>query len=260
MKINLLSYNIRYDNPLDGVNIWDNRKMDLCALIAQQNPSIFCIQEAQKSQKDFLEMQFPNFGLVGVGRSDGWENGEMVNIFYDKNIFEKLENGDFWLSDTPELVGSCTWGNRLPRLVSWIKLQEKTTNNILFVFNTHFDHESLNARQKSVTLLHQKVQEIAGNHLAFITGDFNLTPSESTYKMLKNVFFDTKILFNKNIPQTSTFNNFGTNAVSNLWIDYIFSNQKDTFTIENFEVIDTKINNRFPSDHFAILIKIEKNS
>lgn len=255
--LTILTYNIRYNNPNDGANSWENRKYDVAQLISDQNPNVFCLQETQQSQKDFLETQFQNFGLVGVGRADGWLGGEMVNIFYEKNRFEKLSNGDFWLSDTPDVVGSCTWGNRLPRLVSWIQLLEKSTNHIFFVFNTHFDHESLPARQKSTKLLHQKITEIAGNYPAFIAGDFNLTPNESTYKSLITYFEDAKSLSPMLPLQNTTFNNFGKKGITNMWIDYIFLSQKNTYKVKNYQVIDALYNGKFPSDHFALKLEVE---
>ncbi len=254
--LTLISYNIRYDNPKDGVNAWENRKQNVVALLKTQNPDVFCVQEVTQTQKDYLETQFPDFGLVGVGRADGWLGGEMVNIFYAKNRLEKISNGDFWLSDTPDIIGSCTWGNRLPRLASWICLWDKVEERTFFVFNTHFDHESLEARQKSATLIYQKINEIAGENLAFLTGDFNLTPSENTYKMLASCFSDLCHIAPISPKQITTFNNFGARGVSNMWIDYIFCNQKTNLQVESFEVIDTKIDNRFPSDHFPLVVKI----
>jgi endonuclease/exonuclease/phosphatase family metal-dependent hydrolase len=255
MKI--LTYNVRYDNPHDGINAWENRKNAVIALIKETGAEIFCVQECLKNQKDDLEQAFPTFGLVGVGRADGWLKGEMVNIFYNTERFKRIFNGDFWLSETPHVIGSLSWGSALPRVVSWVKLYDKKTDNSFFVFNTHFDHISDLARENSALLLHQKVKELAGEHTAFITGDFNLTPKDATYKLLTNQFMDIKTLSPTSPKQNTTFNNFGKTGVSGHWIDYIFTNYPQNVTVKAFEIIETKMNQRFPSDHFPILVEVD---
>lgn len=255
MKI--LTYNIRYDNPQDGANIWHNRRDAVMSLIRKSGAHIFCVQECMSWQKDYLEKSFPEFGLVGVGRADGWLEGEMVNIFYHKTLFDCWANGDFWLSETPNSIGSVSWGSALPRLVSWIKLWDKQKQKAFFVFNTHFDHESQQARQKSAYLLHQKVLEIAGEHTALITGDFNLTPSESTYKILVSAFNDLKNDAPNKPKQKATFNGFTTAGMGNLWIDYIFAHKPEAISVQSYTVLDDKINGIFPSDHFPILLDFD---
>ena len=37
-EIKVISYNIRYDNPNDGVNIWDNRKLTITKFINNEMP------------------------------------------------------------------------------------------------------------------------------------------------------------------------------------------------------------------------------
>lgn len=257
MQINLMTYNLRYDNPKDGSNSWENRKKNVATLIQNYQVDILCVQECMQSQKDYLEQNFSQFSLVGVGRNDGWLEGEMVNIFYNHTRFEKQANGDFWLSETPEVIGSSSWGSALPRLASWIKLYDKQVGKSFFVFNTHFDHKSLEARRESALLLHKKVKEIAGNALALITGDFNLTPAESTYSTLAYEWIDLRKALPTPPKQTTTFNGFGTTGIEGLWIDYIFANTPHLLKINAYKVIDEKIQNIFPSDHFPILLHWE---
>lgn len=257
MKINILTYNLRYDNPQDGINSWENRKEAVATLIRGYEADIFCVQECMQSQKDYLQQQFPTHDLVGVGRSDGWLEGEMVNIFYNKSRFQRLENGDFWLSETPHVIGSRSWGSALPRLVSWIKLYDTVAGKAFYVFNTHFDHKSVQARQKSAQLLQAKVAEIAGAYLALITGDFNLTPAESTYTDLACHFADLKATLPAQPNPTTTFNGFGNAGVAGLWIDYVFTNLPNMLKTNRYQVLTDKINNRFPSDHFPILVDWE---
>jgi hypothetical protein len=44
-------------------------------------------------------------------------------IFYRRARFELLETKDYWLSETPEVVGSKSWGSSLPRMVTWARFR-----------------------------------------------------------------------------------------------------------------------------------------
>ena len=61
----------------------------------------------------------------------------MAPIFYKKDVFNKIRHGVFWLSDSPFVSGSKSWGSVFPRTVTWVKLDLWGDRRILFV-NTHF--------------------------------------------------------------------------------------------------------------------------
>ena len=66
----------------------------------------------------------------------------MMALYYKKDRFALLAEGHFWLSETPETPGSKSWDSSLPRMVTWVKLQDRqqpSSKPILFL-NTHFDH------------------------------------------------------------------------------------------------------------------------
>ncbi|CAF1340182.1 unnamed protein product [Rotaria sp. Silwood1] len=97
----VMTYNIRWDVVEDGQNQWNLRKDRLISLIRYRKPDIFGVQEALPHQMVDLRMAFPAFGWYGVGRDDGKNAGEFSAIFYRSNRFEILDNGTFWLSETP---------------------------------------------------------------------------------------------------------------------------------------------------------------
>ncbi|CAF4968406.1 unnamed protein product, partial [Rotaria sp. Silwood1] len=105
----VMTYNIRWDVVEDGQNQWNLRKDRLISLIRYRKPDIFGVQEALPHQMVDLRMAFPAFGWYGVGRDDGKNAGEFSAIFYRSNRFEILDNGTFWLSETPGIPGSIGW-------------------------------------------------------------------------------------------------------------------------------------------------------
>lgn len=55
----------------------------------------------------------------------------------------------FWLSDTPDAIGSATWGNSVTRIVVRARLRDLVSGEESAMINTHFDHQSEPARIKS---------------------------------------------------------------------------------------------------------------
>ena len=57
----------------------------------------------------------------------------ILAIFYNEKNYTVLEYDHFWLSDTPNIIGSKTWGNNIPRMVTWAKfLDKKKQQTVLF--------------------------------------------------------------------------------------------------------------------------------
>jgi len=181
IKLRVMSFNIRYGDAADGENAWENRQDLLREAVESFEPDILGTQECLAFQARYLEEAFPRFAWVGVGRDDGRLGGEMCAIFYDRQRFTKLKEGQFWLSETPAVVASKSWDAALTRMVSWVALcvmagASRTAAagaDTIYVFNTHFDHQGVQARTYSASLLSRRMQEIRQEHPAILMGDFN---------------------------------------------------------------------------------------
>lgn len=125
-----MTFNIRYNEPKDGVNAWTNRKTKVADVIRFHKADLIGVQEAQYNQLKDLEELLPDFAWRGVGR-DGANEGEFSAILYRKSRFRSLENQTFWLSETPEKVGSKGWDANLLRIVTWAKFQDRQTKKAL---------------------------------------------------------------------------------------------------------------------------------
>src|SRR4051794_4672946 len=139
--IRVMTFNIRYGTADDGANHWDKRKEFLIETIKTFGPDLLGTQETLGFQRDYLAEHLPGHGVLGVGRDDGKEKGEMMALYYKKDRFTKLDEGHFWLSESPQTAGSKSWDSSLPRMATWVKLKDRKnepTPPILFL-NTHFD-------------------------------------------------------------------------------------------------------------------------
>lgn len=159
-SISVMSYNIRYNNPADGINNWDNRRSLVVSTIRFHEADIIGLQEAMRNQLDNLSDDMPEYAWFGVCRNDGTmdpkPDGEFSAILYRKDRFELLEGNTFWLSEHPDVVGVKGWDAALPRIVTWVKLKDKQSKTGYF-FNTHFDHMGESARVESAKLLLQNL-------------------------------------------------------------------------------------------------------
>jgi endonuclease/exonuclease/phosphatase family metal-dependent hydrolase len=252
--MNVMSFNIRYDNPGDGDNRWEKRSNLVAQIIQLHGISLCGLQEALANQIEDLKGLMPGWAAVGVGRDDGKSGGEFSPIFYDTFRLELLQHHTFWLSTSPERP-STGWDAALPRIVTWAKFRHKISADTFFVFNTHFDHIGREARRESAKLIARKVEEISGIYPALIMGDINATPEEEPVQFLMRHFQDCKTLSKTpHFGPESTFNGFGPAEQENMRIDYIFLKGKAMQVLRHATLSHTWAG-RFASDHHAVLVE-----
>ena len=256
----VMTYNIRLDTPDDGLNRWDNRKDMVVSMINFYNADIVGTQEVLKNQKEYLDNNLGDFTSVGVGREDGIDKGEFSAIYFRESRFELVNNGTFWLSDTPEIVGSVGWDAALERISTWAKLKDKITGKEFFIFNTHFDHKGYQARIKSGELLISKMKAISLGLPVILTGDFNITNDNEAYNtIIDNSDFkmsDTQLISSEPHHGPSwSFHGFEDVPVNKrVKIDYIFVSDK--ITVLKHGILSDRFDDGYPSDHLPVLVEI----
>lgn len=187
-SMNVLSFNLRFPNPDDGANYWPHRKEMVASVIRFHQADIVGVQEAFRAQLDELEGMLPAFDWFGHCRTDGSlapvPDNEFSAILYRRDRFERLDGRTFWLSPTPDSVGSVGWDAALPRVATWVKLRDRRSQQVFMVFNTHFDHRGAVAREESAKLLLEQIRQIADTLPVVLTGDFNCYPDSPPYQVL----------------------------------------------------------------------------
>ena len=254
----VMSYNIRYGTARDGENHWEKRKDWLAETIATVDPDLLGTQETLVFQRDFLAQKFPGHEAFGVGRDDGKDKGETAALFFRGSRYEKLEGGNFWLSPTPDKVGSKGWDAALPRIATWVKLKDKTdpgASAILFL-NTHFDHIGKTARVEAAALIAKKLAELGKGCRLVVTGDFNAGEASGPYRAL----FESKsvdglqdsfrVAHGERGPNEGTFSGFKASATGGDRIDWIGCSPDWEVRLAGID--RTAKDGRTPSDHFAV--------
>ncbi|CAF4027880.1 unnamed protein product [Adineta steineri] len=256
--LRVMTYNIRYDTISDGQNQWSNRKAKVFQLIKDRTPDLLGIQEALARQMTDLQTALPNYRHYGVGRDDGNTKGEYSAIFYRADRFDLLKSGTFWLSPTPTIVGSKGWDAAITRICSWIQIRDKRTQQVLYHFNTHYDHKGENARLQSSQLILNQIKTIAGTTTPVIfTGDLNATPNSDPYRtIITNTAFKDSYSISE-IPHCGPNGTFSTFDVSNKMgdrIDYIFSTSH--FKVLQHGALTDSNDGFYPSDHIPVLAEV----
>jgi endonuclease/exonuclease/phosphatase family metal-dependent hydrolase len=258
----IMTFNIRYDNPDDGPFVWDKRKDLVISMIRFYHPDIIGVQEALKNQLDDLNGPLEKYQWFGMGREDGNDLGEFAAIFYNKFRFKFEKGNTFWLSENPLKPGSRSWNTACTRIATWVKLWDKQTEKCLYVFNTHFDHISEWARKESARLLLKKINEIAGKHPLFVTGDFNCLPGSDPYWILTDSDNPLSLTDTRNVSfyghhgSSYTFIGFPAKENTGRTIDYIFVKNREHIKILQHGILTDHWDGFYPSDHLPVLVEV----
>ena len=258
--LRVLSFNLRYINPGDtDARTWVARRDQVGKIIRDDKADLIGVQEAFRSMLDDVAERVPGYQEIGVGREDGGAAGEYTAILVRRDRFAVQDSGTFWLSDTPEVPNSRTWNNRVTRICTWARLQDKTDGKIFYFYNTHLDHESQEAREKGVELILNHLAARSPSAPFVITGDFNAGEDNPAIAKLKAADvqpIDSWRGLHLQIPASESGTAHGfSGAKDQKKIDYIFVPNK-TRLIEA-EILHDNENGNYPSDHYPIRATFE---
>ena len=276
------SFNIRYENHGDSLrgNGWGQRCPVIAQLIQFHDFEVFGTQEGKINQLEQMKAQLPGYSYIGAGRDDGIHAGEHSAIFYKTDMFDLLDNGDFWLSPTPD-VPSKGWDAALNRVCTWGHFKVKATKQEFFYFNLHMDHIGVQARMESAKLVVEKIKEICKGKPVILTGDFNVDQTNPIYNTFteSGVLNDSYEICEIRYALDGTANGFDPNSFTKSRIDHVFvtpgtrvirygvlTDTYRTMTPEaqkyengNFpkEISFQAFQARTPSDHFPVKVILE---
>ena len=256
-KMNVMTYNIRYDTPKDGENRWEARKEFLVSQIKFHGPDVLGIQEGLARQVDYLDEELTDFQYVGVGRDDGKRKGEFSAIFFNNRKLKIVESSTFWLSETPDKI-SVGWDAALERICTYALFEHLETGQKIWVFNTHFDHIGKEARKKSAALIYERINTLnKDNYPCILMGDLNLEPDSDPIRYLSQNLNDTKTASKEVVfgPE-GTYNGFQLDKPVTRRIDYIFTS-KSGIEVKKYAVLSDSKDLRYPSDHLPVYVEVE---
>jgi endonuclease/exonuclease/phosphatase family metal-dependent hydrolase len=255
-KITVATYNLRFDNRGDTGNLWKDRSLAVIDLIRFHDFEMFGTQEALKNQLDDITSALPAYSRYGAGRDDGKDKGEHAAIFFKKDLFTLVNQGDFWLSETPNTPSMGWDGKCCKRICSWVYLQDKKSKKKFYLFNAHYDHEGMVARVESSKLVLKKIKAIAGTAPVIFSGDLNGNNSSEWYTAIATSGFlkDTYGMVPHPYALSGSFNAFGKMLQQNDIIDHIFVTHQ--FAVTRWGVLTDSYHGKYPSDHFPVVADV----
>ena len=246
--IRVMSANLRCMNPNDtGKKSWFYRADLIIKNIENNKPSIIGFQEATKWQYAYLKDCLTDFDSVITYRDES-KFSEGCPIFYRTDMYDLVDKGSFWLSETPEVM-SKDWNSKCYRICSYVILKEKSTEKEFVVFNTHLDHVSDEARINGIGVVLDKISQF-GSLPSMIMGDFNAEEGSVTYENVTKDFLDARYQVD-NAVDSCTYQNFGKELDRNR-IDY-FMISKTGINVKSYKVVTDTFDGVYPSDHFPLL-------
>ena len=246
--IRVMSANLRCINPQDtGKKSWFYRADLIIKNIENNKPSIIGFQEATKWQYAYLKDCLTDFDSVITYRDESTFS-EGCPIFYRTDMYDLVDKGSFWLSETPEVM-SKDWNSKCYRICSYVILKEKSTEKEFVVFNTHLDHVSDEARINGIGVVLDKISQF-GSLPSMIMGDFNAEEGSVTYENVTKDFLDARYQVD-NAVDSCTYQNFGEELDRNR-IDY-FMISKTGINVKSYKVVTDTFDGVYPSDHFPLL-------
>lgn len=251
--LRVMTFNVRLPVDSDGANRWEARRALMAQVVARENPDLIGTQELFQRQGDELVARLPQYAWFGQGRRGG-SGDEHMGVFYRKDRLRVLATGDFWLSDTPETVGSISWGNVLPRMVTWARFQRIADGATFVLYNTHLPYREQDepARERGAALILARLRQLPADEPIILTGDFNTAPDSPTYALLTTALTDAWTAAPRRLGPPATFHDFTGKADRRIdWILFRGLQAKSARTVT------THRRGRYPSDHFPVVVDFE---
>jgi endonuclease/exonuclease/phosphatase family metal-dependent hydrolase len=259
-SLNVCSFYTGNEFDKSSSELWVERLTTIELLVSSGDFDIIGMQEVNFARFYSLQEALSEYEIVIGDGEKRLEVEELAPIFYKSDKFILLSKSVFWLSETPDIPGSKSWGAIYPRIATWVKLQNKYSGHIFYVFNTHFCQLNEDAQLKSSKLLLQKINEIAGDAPVIVTGNFNaainspvelfLTSNWDRFHSLRNA---AKIIKNKKLARETK--ELSKRFVPTRHTDHIFINSY--FKTQLYSTVQSKEIEKLFTGHRPASVKIK---
>ena len=234
-------------------NIWcngdtrDKRANGVEQTIRAAKPDSVGLQEATAEWRGLLKAALGDLYGIACDRPRELGSSEGMPIFYLKEKYDLIDEGVFWLSETPN-EPSMGWDAACPRIAGWALLRDKRAGFAYAHFNTHLDHVGEAAMLNGARLVAQRVK--AMELPAVLTGDMNVTPgSPAMEALLAGGLTDLREAAAAT-DKGATFHHYGGPDGGKI-IDYVLANGYLRRALA-YRVIRDAYDGQYPSDHFAV--------
>lgn len=253
-SIRIMSFNLRCASDPDG-SVYDRSKI-ATEIILKYAPDSFGVQEETPKWKRILSRRLRGkYVGVGVARDPFGPWTEYNCIYYLRDKYNLIDNGTFWLSETPEEKYSVSFDSQCRRIATWAVLEDKETGEKYTHINTHLDHVLESTRVSQSEVLLNEMSKLQTQGTVICTGDFNTYNDGEVYAAMTAKADDAASVA-KNTDGGITFHDYGkiTDETEGP-IDFIFLTKGTK--AETYKIIRNTVSGMYPSDHYPIIADIK---
>lgn len=159
---------------------WGDRAAVLSDLLRRADADVVATQEVTWPQIPVLDEALGATHVrLGMGR-EGGARGEHCLLHLRRDRFDVLDWNQFWLSETPTVIGSVGWDAHITRVAVWARVSDRATGAQLVLAVTHLDHAGVQARAEGASLIAERLADQAQDGLPIVLmGDFNAAAGDS---------------------------------------------------------------------------------
>lgn len=246
--VRVMTFNVRLPTAADGPDRWERRRALMVRFIRELQPDVIGTQELYALQGDYLVARMPEYAWFG--RSRRGDDDERMGVFHRRDRLRVVAAGDFWLSDTPEVPGSISWGHPEPRMVTWALFERIADGRRFHLFNTHspYREQDEDARLRGAATILRRMHALPHDLPVVLTGDFNAGPDSGTHARLGAFLQDAWIAAPHREGPEGTFHAFTGRPRQRIdWI--LFRGLR----AEAARTVTRHADGRYPSDHFPVV-------
>ena len=285
--IKVISQNVLVDGPYnnatkkvistnnDGTPIsGPNRRPVMKEVLSKYDADSIGFQEVSWGWKEWLAEDFSAYTQRGIMRYGdnykGSASNELDLLMYKTDKFKELKWETVWLSDTPYIEASKTWGGTNPCTFTYALLEIKETGENIAHFTTHYSHDSAEAQTKAGAQMAEFIinflernQQNGHTIPVYATGDYNVSPDSEGYNSMCTALTDPITIAKERVGENTfpTWNHdagqYGIEPTGR--IDFCFVNA-NAMVVDKYEVIRGTVNGIPPSDHYGLYIESRINT
>ncbi|MFF8373153.1 endonuclease/exonuclease/phosphatase family protein [Streptomyces lydicus] len=255
--LRVMTFNLRYASDVRP-HSWAERRPVMRSLLRRAAPQLLGTQEGLYGQlRDIAEDLGEHYAWLGTGRAGGSKD-EFAAVFYDVRRLAPVEYDHFWLSDTPYLIGSATWGNAVIRMVTWVRFRDLRNGSEFYALNTHLDHAHQYARERSAGLITKRLHGLDAALPRLVTGDFNVAAHKNpVYEAMLDggALVDSWDTAERRSAQYATFHGYQPLVRDGDRIDWILTSPG--VRTRRASINTYSAHGQFPSDHLPVQSWVE---
>jgi endonuclease/exonuclease/phosphatase family metal-dependent hydrolase len=254
--LDVMTFNLRYASDRTP-NSWAQRRPAMRTLLDVEKPDLIGTQEGLPAQlRDIRNDLGAGYDYIGMGRNGG-DSGEHTAIFYNRARLAPQKAGNFWLSTTPQVPGSKSWGAGNIRMLTWALFTDLRSGTRFYAVNTHLDNNSENARRQAAKLITARLAAFDSLPMV-LTGDFN-SPAQSSsavYQLLIDHagFRDTWTTAPRRGPPYATIHNYRPLVSNGERDDWILTTPGVTALAALMNTY--RRGSQYPSDHLPVQARL----